>query len=75
MPSFFLPIRFSICSFVLAIVLPSMALGFVQTQLDQLKNTKACAGCDLLGADLRGADLRGADLQEADLRAANVCFH
>lgn len=55
--------------------------------LQQLLETRACAGCDLqdadlsqqhlIGADLRGADLRGADLtginlEGADLTGANL---
>ena len=73
----FVSIRFSICSFVLAIMLPSMALGFDQTHLHQLKHTKACPGCDLSGLNLTGAhlkeaDLSGANLAEAKLAKANL---
>jgi uncharacterized protein YjbI with pentapeptide repeats len=40
--------------------------------IKQLRETYACANCDLKGADLRQAHLIGADLRNADLRGANL---
>ncbi|MEC4806739.1 MAG: pentapeptide repeat-containing protein [Jaaginema sp. PMC 1079.18] len=40
--------------------------------LEQLLETKMCAGCDLSGADLSGVNLTEAYLIGADLRAANL---
>jgi uncharacterized protein YjbI with pentapeptide repeats len=47
------------------------------THVVSLKQTKACAGCDLSGAHLRvariaGADLAGANLSDADLISADL---
>ncbi len=46
--------------------------NYSQEDLDRLKNTRECQGCDLTGADLRKADLDGADLTEANLKSANL---
>jgi hypothetical protein len=68
----------AVLSLVLAVLLPSMAMAFDQTQLDQLKSTKACPGCDLIaeslpaGANLEGVNLKGANLQDADLERVNL---
>jgi hypothetical protein len=62
----------TVISCVLAVVLPGIAMAFDQTQLDQVKSTKACPGCALSGADLSGADLSGADLEGANLTGANL---
>jgi uncharacterized protein YjbI with pentapeptide repeats len=42
------------------------------TDLDQLRRTKKCPGCDLSYANLRGANLSGADLTGANLNVANL---
>lgn len=42
------------------------------TQVVRLKQTMACAGCDLSGAYLRVARIAGADLAGADLSAADL---
>ena len=41
-------------------------------QVQQLRETKACAGCDLTDAQLSGAQLQGADLSGANLSNANL---
>ncbi|MBW4552361.1 MAG: pentapeptide repeat-containing protein [Aphanocapsa sp. GSE-SYN-MK-11-07L] len=41
-------------------------------QLDQLRRTKKCPGCDLSYAKLRGVNLSGADLSGANLNVANL---
>jgi uncharacterized protein YjbI with pentapeptide repeats len=49
-----------------------VSANYSPADLDQLKNTNQCPGCNLYGADLSGADLRDADLRNADLGAANL---
>ena len=44
--------------------------NYSQADLDWLKKTNQCPGCDLSGANLSGADLRGAVLNRADLNGA-----
>ena len=46
--------------------------NYSQADLDWLKKTNQCPGCDLSGANLLDADLRGADLYEANLYEANL---
>ena len=61
-----------ICSFVLAVMLPSKARAYDEADLDKLKSTNACMKCDLSKANLEGAKLQGAKLQGANLEAANL---
>ncbi len=42
--------------------------------IQQLKETRACRGCDLRGADLSQLHLIGVDLREADLTRANLAY-
>lgn len=67
--------------FLLAAIFAFTPLAAVQAenpaQVVSLKQTMACAGCDLSGAHLRvarlpGADLAGADLSQADLISADL---
>jgi uncharacterized protein YjbI with pentapeptide repeats len=51
----------------------------LDSQLEQLLNTKRSPGCnfqdaDLKGADLKGADLKGANLSYAKLEGANLSY-
>ena len=48
------------------------ALAYKQQDLDKLKLTQSCEGCDLREANLELADLSRANLLEADLRGANL---
>ena len=47
-------------------------LAYKQQDLDKLKLTKSCEGCDLREANLELADLSRANLLEADLRGADL---
>ena len=64
-------------TFITLLLFPSLSFGFDQGDLDRLKKTNECAGCDLSGAnlgntDLFGANLEGANLKRANLRGANL---
>jgi len=51
---------------------PVPSSAFVPEDIEQLKNTKKCPGCDLRGADLRGLDLSESNLEGANLMGANL---
>ena len=58
---------------------PAVSLAFSPDDLDRLRATRQCEGCDLRNADLFGEDLsrvhlNGADLRGADLTAAELYF-
>jgi hypothetical protein len=53
-------------------MMPVVTSAFVPEDVESLKATKKCAGCDLRKADLRGMDLVGANLEGANLLAANL---
>jgi len=57
--------------FLIALVLSfgveRVALGFSQDDLEKLKGTTACPGCNLEKAPLKDLDLRGANLEGANL--------
>jgi uncharacterized protein YjbI with pentapeptide repeats len=55
-----------------ATLLPMRSFAFVSEDIDTLKQTKTCPGCDLRGADLKGANLAGANLEGANLLGANL---
>jgi len=57
---------------MLLAVLVSAAAAANPDQLQQLRETKSCAGCDLTDAQLSGAQLQGADLSGANLSNANL---
>ena len=44
----------------------------VQANLEKLKSTKTCSGCDLTGIVLRDFDLKNTDLSGANLTGANL---
>ena len=46
--------------------------AFNANDVERLKQTKACSGCDLSGAYLGWTDLRGAEMSNANLGGANV---
>ncbi len=46
--------------------------AFNRDDLEKLKTTKACEGCNLRGANLSSENLSGANLSKADLRGANL---
>jgi uncharacterized protein YjbI with pentapeptide repeats len=48
------------------------AFAFVPEDLERLKATNNCPGCDLRGADLHGARLKQAVLEGANLLGANL---
>jgi uncharacterized protein YjbI with pentapeptide repeats len=48
------------------------ALAFKDADLDQLRRTGVCYGCDLKGAKLRGADLYKTNLNAGDLRKIDL---
>ncbi len=61
--------------FLTALVLGFMPLdasAFVPEDIDLLKESKKCPGCDLRGADLRSLNLAGANLEGANLMGANL---
>jgi len=51
---------------------PVRASAFVPEDMEQLKKTKKCPGCDLRGADLRGVDLSDANMEGVNLMGANL---
>ena len=54
------------------ILMPVVSAAFVPEDLEQLKTTKKCPGCDLRGADLHGIDLSDSNLEGANLMGANL---
>jgi len=54
------------------VLVPAYSSAFVPEDLEQLKKTKKCPGCDLRGADLRGVDLSDANLEGVNLMGANL---
>ncbi len=44
----------------------------VEENIEKLRSTNACPGCDLSSADLRNTNLEGANLNGANLRNANL---
>ena len=59
-------------TFITFLLFPSLSFGFDQDDLDKLKATNECVGCNLSGANLSYANLSGANLNRADLRGANL---
>ena len=62
---------------ITAVMFASSASAFDPDDLQKLKDTGNCIGCNLesailSGADLSGADLSGANLKGADLNYANM---
>jgi uncharacterized protein YjbI with pentapeptide repeats len=53
-------------------LMPVISSAFVPEDLERLKDSKKCPGCDLRGADLRGLNLNGANLEGANLLEANL---
>lgn len=52
--------------------IPTPALAFDAKDLDTLRETGSCEGCDLRGADLSGRNLLGANLRGAYMHRANL---
>jgi uncharacterized protein YjbI with pentapeptide repeats len=52
--------------FAMLALLTQGVLAFDAEDLERLKATGSCRGCDLSGADLHGLNLVGADLRGAD---------
>ena len=48
------------------------AMTVVQQNVEVLKKTNSCEGCNLAGANLQGANLQGANLSGANLKMANL---
>ena len=59
-------------TFITLLLFPSLSFGFDQEDLDRLKKTNECVGCDLSGADLSRTYLGGANLTWANLSYANL---
>ena len=59
---------------VAATMFASSAFAADPADLQKLKDTGNCVGCDLSGADLEDANLSGANLRGANLRGANLRF-
>ena len=59
-------------TFITLLLIPSLSFGFDQDDLDKLKATNECVGCNLRNAVLIQADLSGANLRKADLSGANL---
>ena len=57
---------------VTATMFANSASAFDPDDLQTLKDTNRCAGCDLRKANLTRAKLRGAYLEDADLGGANL---
>jgi uncharacterized protein YjbI with pentapeptide repeats len=51
---------------------PISSSAFVPEDLERLKESKKCPGCDLRGADLRGLNLSDSNLEGANLMGANL---
>lgn len=62
-----------VCVGVWCLTLSVLQAGaFVPEDLDRLKATKNCPGCDLRDASLKGAQLEQAGLEGANLMGANL---
>lgn len=57
---------------VAASLIANVASAFDPADLQRLKDTKKCVGCDLTRADLVGAKLSGADLTGTNLSGAKL---
>jgi len=57
---------------ILPLVLAFPALGFKPPELEKLKTTKVCLGCDLSSSSLQEAQLAGADLSGSNLSRSNL---
>ncbi len=64
--------RVPVMAALVAGLLPAVSPAAVPEDLENLKATKKCPGCDLRGADLRGMNLGGANLEGANLLGANL---
>jgi hypothetical protein len=53
-------------------LMPMPSSAFVPEDLERLKESKKCPGCDLRGADLRGLNLTKSNLEGANLMGANL---
>ena len=49
-----------------------MSFGFDQSDLDKLKATNECVGCDLSHANLMGVNLSGAVLTRVNFEGVNL---
>ena len=58
---------------IAATMFANSASAFDPADLQNLKDTKKCAGCDLTEADLTGADLSGSILTGAIMNGAILC--
>ncbi len=50
----------------------SPAMAFDKTDVEKIKASKSCEGCNLRHANLSGKNLSGANLSRADLSGANL---
>jgi len=58
--------------FVIFLLSPSLSFGFDQSDLDKLKATNECVGCDLSYANLMGVNLSGAVLTRVNFEGVNL---
>jgi uncharacterized protein YjbI with pentapeptide repeats len=57
---------------LLGVGIAQAAHGTDPNDLQRLKQTGKCRGCNLVGADLRSVNLRNAELEDANLETANL---
>lgn len=53
-------------------MMPASSSAFVPEDLERLKESKKCPGCDLRGANLRGLNLTDSNLEGANLMGSNL---
>ncbi len=74
---FLIPIEFILIVLSIKLCLSDASSVKVEKNIERLRNTNSCPGCELFYANLRGANLNGANLISAnlfhaDLRGANL---
>ena len=57
---------------IMAIAISGTLSAFIETDVEKVKTTGSCEGCDLRHANLSGANLVNANLSGADLGGANL---
>ncbi|MEN6467886.1 MAG: pentapeptide repeat-containing protein [Smithella sp.] len=67
-------LRVAVVTVLLSFLFAGGAGAFSEIDLQKLKATGRCPGCNLENADLRAANLHGADLSAANLLDANLSF-
>lgn len=73
-------VRFTMSAMISSVVLmalvfsliPASSSAFVPEDIERLKESKKCPGCDLRKADLRGLNLDASNLEGANMMGANL---